>query len=59
MKYPTFMANLRMYNTATGALRVSWYVKWAQKLLKNISLVLILRHKDISFITFTFNTLQP
>jgi hypothetical protein len=59
MKYPTFMVNLRMYDTATGVLRVSWYVKWAQKLLKNISLVLILRHIEICFITFTFNTLQP
>lgn len=59
MKYPTFMANLRMYDTATGVLRVLWYVKWAQKLLKNISLVLILRHIGNCFITFTFNTLQP
>ena len=59
MKYPTFMANLRMYNTATGALRVSWYVKGTEKLHKNRSLVLILRQKENCFITFTFNTLQP
>jgi hypothetical protein len=48
-----------MYDTATIALRVSWYVKWAEKLPKNMSLVLILRQIENSFITFTFNTLQP
>jgi hypothetical protein len=59
MKYPTFMAILRMYNTATPALRVLWYVKCPEKLNKNIALVLILCHIEICFITFTFNTLQP
>jgi hypothetical protein len=53
------MAFLRMYDTATAALRVLWYVKWTEKLIKNLSLVLILRHIDNRFITFTFNTLQP
>jgi len=48
-----------MYNTAVSVLRVSNYVKGTEKLLKNSSLVLILRKKDIDFITFTFNMLQP
>jgi hypothetical protein len=48
-----------MYNTAVSGLRVSNYVKDTEKLLKNSSLVLILRMKDIDFITFTFNMLQP
>lgn len=53
------MPVLRMYKTATGALRVSWYVKCTEKLHKNNSLVLILRQLKNCFITFTFNTLQP
>lgn len=53
------MPFLRMYYTATGSIRVSWYVKGTEKLLKNKSLVLILRQKENCFITFTFNTLQP
>jgi len=48
-----------MYNTAVSVLYVSNYVKGTGKLLKNNSLVLILRKKDIGFITFTFNMLQP
>jgi hypothetical protein len=59
MKYPTFMAILRIHNTATTALRVLRYVKWTEKLNKNIALVLILCHIENCFITFTFNTLQP
>ena len=35
------------------------YVKGTEKLRKNNSLVLILRHLGNGFITFTFNTLQP
>jgi hypothetical protein len=48
-----------MYNTAVSGLRVYKHVKGTEKLLKNNSLVLILRMKDIDFITFTFNMLQP
>jgi hypothetical protein len=53
------MPVLRMYNTATGALRALLCVKGTEKLHKNKSLVLILREIENTFITFTFNTLQP